>query len=103
MRQVFWSEQAGDDYDNRIIGPTEAVNPQAAMKIAGEIHRAIALLRDRPMGRPGRVAGTYEKLVVGRPYIIAYALQPRPGHPDDLVILHIIHTTRNWPPGRWPD
>jgi len=103
VRRVFWSEQADSDYDNRIIGPIEAVNSRAATKLAGEIHGAIAILRDRPIGRPGRVAGTYEKLVVGRPYIIAYALQPRPGYPDDLVILRIIHTARNWPPGRWPD
>jgi len=54
-------------------------------------------------GRPGRIAGTYEKSVIGQPYIIAYALLPRDdGQADDILILRVIHTSRDWPPGRWP-
>jgi plasmid stabilization system protein ParE len=85
------------------VVPIAEKNPKAAEKIAREIRRAVELLAEIPIGRPGRVQGTYEKLVVGRPYIIAYSLEPRPGTPEDLVILRIIHTARHWPPGRWPD
>ena len=49
------------------------------------------------------MAGTYEKSVTGQPYIIAYGFARRDdGGEDDLVILRVVHTARDWPPGRWP-
>jgi plasmid stabilization system protein ParE len=47
--------------------------------------------------------GTYEKSVTGVPYIIAYALHPARGSDEAVVILHVIHTARNWTPDAWPD
>jgi plasmid stabilization system protein ParE len=52
-------------------------------------------------GRPGRVAGTYEKSVTGLRYIIAYALTRR-GDREIVSILRVIHTARDWPDEEWP-
>lgn len=55
--------------------------------VRGDIERAIEILAQRPTGRPGRVYGTYERPVIGQPYIIVYSLLPRDdGREDDLVI-----------------
>ena len=46
--------------------------------------RRIVWGRDGPKGRPGRVAGTYEKTVSGLPYVIAYELDDTvPDAPHD--------------------
>ena len=52
-------------------------------------------------GRKGRVDGTFEKSVAGLPYIAAYAIETAAGG-ERIVILHVIHTSRDWPVGRWP-
>lgn len=57
-------------------------------------------LADFATGHPGRVAGTYEKSVTRLPYIIAYALSE---DGRDLVILRVIHTSRNWVADQWPE
>lgn len=51
--------------------------------------------------RPGRVTGTYEKPISGLPYIIVYELRSISGR-DSVVIVHVIHTSRDWPPEEWP-
>jgi len=56
-----------------------------------------------PTGRRGRVSGTYEKLVVGLPYIIAYSLETLPSGEQVLAVLSVIHGARNWSPGTWPE
>ncbi len=48
-------------------------------------------------GRPGRVAGTYEKVLAPLPYILVFALWPRPGGMEEIVILYVIHGARDWP------
>ncbi len=53
-------------------------------------------------GRPGRVTGTYEKPISRLPYIIAYELRPIGGR-ESVVILHVVHTSRDWPPEEWPN
>ena len=60
-----------------------------------------AALGEMATGRPGRVAGTYEKSVTGLRYIIAYALTRR-GDREIVSILRVIHTARDWPDEEWP-
>jgi plasmid stabilization system protein ParE len=48
------------------------------------------------------VSGTYEKSVDGLPYVVAYALRQTGEGTEDVVILRVIHTSRNWPVGGWP-
>jgi toxin ParE1/3/4 len=101
VREVLWSEAALDDLDQALayIG---ADNPAAARKVLDKIESAATGLGHRASGRPGRVAGTYEKTVTRLPYIIAYALQDSRSGRDGIVILRVIHTSRHWPAGKWP-
>lgn len=96
-RRIEWSASALDDLDGT-IAHIAADDAGAARRIAAGIGRSVEALGIRPTGRPGRVPGSYEKSVTGLPYVVAYAL------PDDarLVVLRVIHTARDWPPGRWP-
>jgi plasmid stabilization system protein ParE len=90
-------------YEREVLDWLDALGESAAQRVRGDIERAIEVLAQRPIGRPGRIAGTYEKSVVGQPNIIAYALLPRDdGGIDDVLILRVIHTSRDWPPGQWP-
>jgi toxin ParE1/3/4 len=103
MRRVVWSARGRELLDRDVLAYLEKLNEAAARKLQADIDRTIALLAQRPIGRPGRLSGTYEKSVTGQPYIIAYSFLPRDdGAADDLLILRVIHTARDWPSGRWP-
>ncbi|MBL3599588.1 MAG: type II toxin-antitoxin system RelE/ParE family toxin [gamma proteobacterium endosymbiont of Lamellibrachia anaximandri] len=68
-------------------------NPSAAARVADRIRSAVPKLADQPgMGRPGRVPGTREKVLVDIPYIIAYRVEE-----NSVVILRVLHTSRKWP------
>jgi toxin ParE1/3/4 len=101
VRRVLWSEGALDEFDG-ILAYVARDNPAAADKIADRIERRVEALAAVPTGRRGRVAGTYEQVVPGLPYIIAYALATTPAGEGTLTILRIVHGARNWPGGRWP-
>lgn len=96
MRSLLWSTTALDDFEG-IIARIAADDQQAARRVAAAIDRAACLLAERPIGRPGRVTGTYEKTISGLPWIIAYALDG-----DRLVVLRVIHSARDWPSEGWP-
>jgi toxin ParE1/3/4 len=101
VRDVVWSEAALDDADS-IVAYIADDNPDAARKVIHQIEGTANRLGRMAIGRPGRVAGTYEKSVIGLPYIIAYALQTLPSGKDRIVILRVIHSARNWPKDEWP-
>ncbi|API61294.1 type II toxin-antitoxin system RelE/ParE family toxin [Sphingobium scionense] len=98
MRHVQWSDDALDDLEWQAVAIAKD-NPDAARRVARRIRATGDNLADFATGHPGRVSGTYEKSVAGLPYIIAYALSE-----DESVvtILHVIHTSRNWPEEEWP-
>lgn len=96
MRSLLWSVAALDDFE-RAIARIATEDQAAARRAAVAIDRAARLLAERPIGRPGRVTGTYEKTVSGLPWIIAYALDD-----DRLVVLRVIHSARDWPREGWP-
>lgn len=103
MRPVLWSAAARAELLDIVRFIAEA-NTAAATKVAERMERAAAELGQFAVGRRGRVSGTYEKVIVGLPYIIAYAID---GADTDrrgasIVILHIIHGARDWPDGDWP-
>jgi toxin ParE1/3/4 len=103
VRRVLWSPSGLAFYEREVLDWLDTLGESATQRIRGDIERATEILAQRPIGRPGRIAGTYEKSVAGQPYIIAYALLPRDdGGADDILILRIVHTSRDWPPGRWP-
>ena len=75
----------------------EAVNSDAASRVVDALRDAATALGRLPTGRPGRVAGVYEKSVGKLPYVIAYAVGD-----ETLAIVRVIHTARDWPKGAWP-
>ena len=101
-RPVEWSRAALHDFD-RSIAYIAIRNPSAATRVAERIDKAARLLGEMASGRQGRVTGTYEKVVHGLPYIIAYRLVPLPDGAEKVVILRVIHGARKWLPKEWPD
>lgn len=101
-REVSWSADAAEDIVG-IIDYIAADNPVAARKVLAAIRSAGEGLAFMLTGRPGRVTGTYEKIVRGLPYIIAYAIRPLPAGGEVVAILRVIHGARNWPEEQWPE
>lgn len=102
MRRVVWAESAIGDLEG-IIAYLAERNPMAARRVVDQIEQTGIRLGDMATGRPGRVIGTYEKVVPGLPYILAYAVQPLPDGAEFIVILRAIHGARDWPQGKWPE
>jgi addiction module RelE/StbE family toxin len=71
----------------------EARNPAAAARMVTKIARSIERLGREPgRGRPGRIDGTRELVIVGTPYLVAYRV-----HVNDVEILTIQHGAQRWP------
>lgn len=101
MRIVVWSDAARRDYLD-IIRYISEDDPFAAESVTERLDAAALRLGRMPTGRRGRIVGTYEKVVTGLPYIIAYAIESSPAGGEAVTVLHLIHGARDWPPGRWP-
>lgn len=97
MRRVAWSRSALDDFVGA-VSFIAAQDPGAASALAESMDEAARGLGWQPTGRPGRISGTYEKLVPRTRYIMAYALAD-----EAVTILRVIHTARNWTREGWPD
>lgn len=95
-RQVRWSETAFAALEEQ-IAYVATRSPSAAARIVDILDAAASTLGEMPTGRPGRMTGTYEKSVTGLPYILSYAIDG-----DAVVILHVVHTARDWPDEGWP-
>jgi toxin ParE1/3/4 len=99
MRRVVWQPRALADFNSQIAFVAEA-SPANAMLVADRIDAVVLLLRENPVGRAGRVPGTFEFVVPRTAYIVAYALS------DDgrtLHVLRVIHAARHWPAGGFPE
>jgi toxin ParE1/3/4 len=99
-RRVRWSRTALDAIKVQVAHIARD-NPDAASRTAQRIRATGDSLADFATGHPGRVADTYEKSVGGLPYVIAYAID-RTGADEVVVVLHVIHTSRDWREGEWP-
>lgn len=97
MRRIVWSDDALTEFDAAVAYVAQD-NPTAATALLDKIDASVRSLADMPVGRPGRVSGTYEKPVVGTAYMVAYHLAER-----TITILRVIHGRRDWPQGGWPD
>lgn len=102
MRRVFWAEKALDDFDD-LVAYIADDDPMTALRVLDRIEAAVEALAEMPTGRRGRVAGTYEKVVTGLPYVVAYALGETAAGEGTLTVLRVIHGARNWPEGGWPE
>ena len=74
--QVRWTPSASKDLQG-IARHIRRDNPSAARSVAETLFNAANSLDLFPLrGRPGRVAGTRELIVVGLPYFIVYRATP---------------------------
>jgi plasmid stabilization system protein ParE len=101
MRSVHWTRHALDDLKQQ-ADYIARENPSAAYRIAERIRRAGNSLGEMATGHYGRMEGTYEKLVRGTRYILVYLLE-RWGEDEMVAILRVIHASRDWPEGEWPE
>jgi len=68
-------------------------NPLAAARVLTAIRDAVDRLGRHPsLGRAGRVDGTRELIISNAPYIVAYRVVE-----NQIRILAVIHTSRQWP------
>ena len=90
--RVRWTEPAAkalEDIQDQIAQD----NRRAAFEVAQRIRVMTDFLGDHPkIGRIGRVAGTYELVIPGIPYIVPYRIQNH-----EVQILSVFHTSRKWP------
>jgi toxin ParE1/3/4 len=90
---ILWSPEAIQDLISLRAYIAED-NPVAAEQIALQIlHSIEKLLPENPqMGRPGRVPGTRELVILRTPFIIPYRFSR-----DVIQILRVYHGARRWP------
>jgi toxin ParE1/3/4 len=99
-RRLVWSLDARADIHNLVEFLAES-DADFADKVIGEIHGVAEALAEYDTGRPGRMLGTREKSLQGRRLIISFRVE-RHGAEESVVILHVVHSARNWQKGRWP-
>lgn len=97
MRLLEWSPFALADLEG-ILDYIGEHNPRAALDVIERIEKMADKLAYMPTGRKGRVAGTFEAVVTGLPYILCYRLL----EVDRLYVDRVIHGARDWPEGGWP-
>ena len=90
--RLEWLPQAQYDFDE-IIDYIAEDNPLAAIEQGDEIESQVtSLLDNRHQGRPGRIKGTRELVIVRTPYIAAYRIKK-----EVIQILRVFHGARLWP------
>lgn len=102
MRLVVWTRAARADLEGIVRYIAES-NPTAAQAIRDRLHVAVTNLGALPAGRRGRMSNTYEKVVKGSAYIVAYSLGAHSDETSIVTILRLIHGARDWTADRWPD
>jgi toxin ParE1/3/4 len=89
---IVWTASARKDV-NAIWDFVEQRNPDAAELVESEILRQVeSLLKFPKRGKPGRVTGTRELVIVGLPYVVVYLLAE-----SKIVILRVLHGAQDWP------
>jgi toxin ParE1/3/4 len=90
--RLEWSILAQADRD-AIFDYIEADSPQAAPAVDNRIREQVEHLSQFPeMGRPGRVEGTRELVILRTPYIVAYRIAG-----NTVRIMRVLHGSRRWP------
>jgi toxin ParE1/3/4 len=89
---IEWSEFAISDR-NAIFDYIEADSLRTAVAVDSRIEKATDRLARFPeSGRPGRVDGTRELVIVATPYVVAYRVRR-----STVRILRILHGAQLWP------
>ncbi|MCW1844216.1 type II toxin-antitoxin system RelE/ParE family toxin [Prosthecomicrobium hirschii] len=91
-RTIRWTKRALRRLDQ--VGQHIAKDsPDAAASVVARIAASVELLAEQPaIGRPGRITGTRELVLVDVPYIVPYRVAR-----SDIEILTVMHTAQKWP------
>lgn len=93
--RVRWLRKALRNLDEEATY-VAADDPAAARLVVRRVLDAVAQLQEQPgIGRPGRVPGTRELVVLKTRYLVPYRVRG-----DVVEILRVFHTSRR-PPDRW--
>jgi addiction module RelE/StbE family toxin len=93
--KVRWLNKALRDLDHE-ASYLATENPAAVHLLVERIREAVAQLSDQPsLGRPGRVPGTRELVVLRTRYLLPYRVRAQ-----TIEILRVFHTSRR-PPQTW--
>jgi len=96
--RLVWSSLALKDRQG-IFDYIEVDSPGAAISVDERIAGKIEGLKTFPKsGRPGRVPGTREIVIVGTPFVAVYRIAE-----DRIRILRVLHGARLWPSPEVPD
>jgi toxin ParE1/3/4 len=90
LRDVVWASYARTQYLAAIAYLTER-NEAAAEKLVERVEVTVQELAERPIGRPGYAADTFEKIVLKTSYVIVYELCG-----DELRVLRLFHMSQDW-------
>ena len=86
---IRWKASASTDLDN-IRAYIALDNNTTAARMIRDIVVAARQLKDFPgSGRPGRVPGTRELVIPGKPYIVLYRVKDKA-----VEVLRVFHTSR---------
>jgi plasmid stabilization system protein ParE len=91
VRTVRWSRRALDQFKRAFVYLADK-NPDAAQEQQERIRATSEALGRRPIGRPGPVANTHVKLVLGTRDLLIY----RVASDDELWILRVYHSAQDW-------
>lgn len=90
---IEWLPEAARNLTTQIDWIAER-DPWAAIDVGDAVHDAVSRLGAYPtIGRPGRVTGTRELVVVGTPYVVVYRIER-----TVVLVLRILHGAQRWPP-----
>lgn len=90
--KIVWTKLALQDL-NQVWNFIAADRPQAADDMMERLGQAVAQLLAYPnLGRPGRVRGTRELVIMGTPYLVPYRVKKK-----HIEILAVLHGARRWP------
>lgn len=93
--RVRWLRKALRNLDDE-AGYIAADSLTAAQLVVQRVLDAVSILPEQPgLGRPGRVPGTRELVVLQTPYIVPYRVRG-----EVIEILRVFHTSRRLPQ-RW--
>ena len=93
--RVRWLRKALRDLDDE-AAYIAADDRVAASLVVQRVIAAVDMLAEQPgLGRPGRVPGTRELVVMKTRYIVPYRVSA-----DSVEVLRVFHTSRRLP-GRW--
>ena len=93
--RVKWLRKAVSNLDEEATY-VAADDPAAARRVVKRVLDAVSQLEQQPdLGRPGRVPGTRELVVLKTRYLVPYRV-----HGNTVEVLRVFHTSRRLP-ARW--